>query len=97
MDQIRGSLSESWAVTSRQSLTKPDVHTLPCPATETHCGSVIVCCPGEIQPSPSLPTQTQGLHTQSLFVCLCIFLSITTNAKSCHSHRHSKQVVLIDV
>lgn len=64
MDQIRGSLSESWAVTSRQSLTKPDVHTLPCLATETNCGPVIVCCPDEIQPFPS------QLHKHTLFVCL---------------------------
>lgn len=49
MDQILGSLSESRAVTSRQSLTKPDVHTLPCLDTETHCGPVLVCFPDEIQ------------------------------------------------
>lgn len=61
MDQIRGSLSESWAVTSRQSLTKPDVHTLPCPATETLCGPEIVCSRDEIQ-AVSLPaSEAQGL------------------------------------
>lgn len=57
MDQIRGSLSESCAVTSRQSLTKPDVNTL---ATEIHCGPAIVCRPGEIQCFPSAFYELSG-------------------------------------
>lgn len=43
MDQILGSSSESWVVTSRQNLTKPDVHTLACLATEAHCCLAVVC------------------------------------------------------
>lgn len=65
MDQICGSLSESRAVTSRQRLTKPDVHTPARRATETHCGPVSVCAPSpETQPFPSQPNR----HSDSAFM-----------------------------
>lgn len=77
MDQICGSLSESWAVTSRQSLTKPDVHTLPCRATETHCGPVIVCAPHDSQPLPSQPHRHTGpTFMKTPLVCLCMWVHV---------------------
>lgn len=50
MDQILGSSSESWVVTSRQNLTKPDVHTLACLAKEAHCCLAVVCFAVQILP-----------------------------------------------
>lgn len=82
MDQIRGSLSESWAVTSHQSLTKPDVHTLPSLDTGTHCGSVIVCCPDEARACSLPASEAHAGFAHTIFVCVFAHFFNVNNKRS---------------